>query len=135
VLLVPLAAVLVLLAGRPALAQAPAGAASWKPSDCQTCHDKATGPAFSHSKHAGLDQSCASCHDNVADHFKAQSNGDANGPVPSLKKLTANQLNATCPKCHEKAGQANNWRACTRAETWPAPSATASTTTIRSAAS
>ena len=29
------------------------------------------------------------------------------GPVPSLKKLTANQLNATCLKCHEKAGQAN----------------------------
>ena len=51
--------------------------------------------------------SCANCHENVGDHFRAQSSGDANGPVPSVKKLTANQLNTTCLKCHEKAGQAN----------------------------
>ena len=106
-LVVPVVAVFVLLAASPALAQAPAGAAGWTASDCATCHDKATGAAFTRSKHAGLDLSCGSCHDNVGDHFRAQSNGDANGPVPSLKKLTASQLNATCLKCHEKAGQAN----------------------------
>ena len=38
---------------------------------------------------------------------KAQTSGDANGPVPSLKKLTAKQLNTTCLECHEKANQAN----------------------------
>jgi DmsE family decaheme c-type cytochrome len=43
----------------------------------------------------------------VGDHFRAQANGEANGPVPSLKKLTASQVNTTCLKCHEKAGQAN----------------------------
>ena len=106
-LVVPVVAVFVLLAASPALAQAPAGAAGWTASDCATCHDKATGAAFTRSKHAGLDLSCGSCHDNVGDHFRAQSNGDANGPVPSLKKLTASQLNTTCLKCHEKAGQAN----------------------------
>ena len=106
-LVVPVVAVFVLLAASPALAQAPAGAAGWTASDCATCHDKATGAAFTRSKHAGLDLSCGNCHDNVGDHFRAQSNGDANGPVPSLKKLTASQLNATCLKCHEKAGQAN----------------------------
>jgi DmsE family decaheme c-type cytochrome len=106
-LVVPLVAVLVLLACSPALAQAAAGAAGWSATDCQACHDKAVGPAFAKSKHAGLDQSCGNCHENVGDHFRAQVNGDANGPVPSLKKLTANQLNTTCLKCHEKAGQAN----------------------------
>ena len=104
---VPVVAVLVLLAASPALAQAARRAAAWTASDCQTCHEKATGAAFTRSKHAGLDQSCGNCHDNVGDHFRAQSNGDANGPVPSLKKLTANQINTTCLKCHEKAGQAN----------------------------
>ncbi len=85
----------------------PAPPAAWSASDCQTCHDKALSPAFARSKHAGLDQSCGNCHENVGDHFRAQSNGDANGPVPSVKKLTANQLNTACLKCHEKAGQAN----------------------------
>ena len=56
---VPLAAVLLLLGGSPAFAQAAAGAAGWAAKDCAACHDKAVGPAFSHSKHAGLDQSCA----------------------------------------------------------------------------
>ena len=100
VLVVPLVAVLALLAGSPALAQATAGAAAWSASDCQTCHDKALGPAFARSKHAGTDQSCANCHEDVGDHFRAQASGEANGPVPSLKKLTANQLNTTCLKCH-----------------------------------
>jgi DmsE family decaheme c-type cytochrome len=104
---VPAAAALILLASSPVLAQASAGAAGWSASDCQTCHDKATGAAFARSKHAGLDQSCANCHDNVGDHLRAQANGEANGPVPSLKKLSANELNTTCLKCHEKAGQAN----------------------------
>jgi DmsE family decaheme c-type cytochrome len=103
---VPLLAALVLLAGGQALAQAPA-AAGWTASDCETCHDKALGAAFARSKHAGIDQSCASCHENVGEHFRAQSNGDKNGPVPSLKKLTANQINDKCLSCHEKANQAN----------------------------
>lgn len=106
-LVAPLVAVLLLLTGSPALAQAGAGAAGWSAGDCQTCHEEALGAAFASSKHAGPEQSCANCHENVGEHYQAQANGDANGPVPSLKALTANQLNTTCLKCHEEAGQAN----------------------------
>jgi DmsE family decaheme c-type cytochrome len=102
----PLAAALSLFAAGSAGAQA-AGAVGWSASDCETCHEEAVGGDFARSKHAGLDQSCANCHENVGDHFQAQSNGDANGPVPSLKGLAANQLNTTCLKCHEKDNQAN----------------------------
>jgi len=75
--------------------------------DCQGCHEKALGNSFAKAKHATLDQSCAQCHVNVAEHAKAQMNGDKNAPSPSLKKLSVNQVNETCLKCHEKAGQAN----------------------------
>ena len=81
-----LLAAFALLAGSPAFAQAPA---TWSVTDCQACHEKALGPSFEHSKHAKIDQSCASCHQNVGEHAKAQMNGDKNGPVPSVKKLAA----------------------------------------------
>ena len=71
------------------------------------CHEKAVGAAFAKTKHAGLDQSCANCHKNVAEHVKAQMAGEANGPVPSMKKLKADEINTTCLTCHEKANQAN----------------------------
>lgn len=85
---------------------APAGG-TWSAADCQTCHETAVGPKFERTKHAGLTESCASCHTNVAEHFKAQSAGETGGPVPSMKKLTANEVTKTCLTCHEKANQAN----------------------------
>jgi DmsE family decaheme c-type cytochrome len=91
--------------GMPSPARAQAPPATWSVTDCQTCHDKAVSTDFTRSKHGGLEQSCAQCHPNVADHFKAQSAGDANGPVPTLKKFTAKELNAVCMACHEKANQ------------------------------
>jgi len=106
-LVLALAGAAVLLAGSHAFAQAAAPPAGWSATDCQTCHEKAAGPAFQKTKHARNDQSCAGCHNNVAEHMKAQMGGEKNGPVPSLKKLSAQQLNATCLKCHEKANQAN----------------------------
>ena len=99
-----LLAAFALLGGTPAFAQAPA---TWSVTDCQACHEKALGPSFQHSQHAKIDQSCANCHQNVGEHAKAQMNGDANGPVPSLKKLAAKDVNATCLTCHEKANQSN----------------------------
>lgn len=105
-----LAAILAALGSVPALAQASTPPASWSAADCQTCHDKAVGPAFQHTKHAGLEQSCASCHPNVAEHVKAQTSGDSNGPVPTLKTLDANALNEKCLTCHEK-GKQQNWHA------------------------
>ena len=54
-----LVAAFVVLGGGHAFAQASAPPATWSVTDCQGCHDKALGPRFAHSKHAGLDQSCA----------------------------------------------------------------------------
>jgi DmsE family decaheme c-type cytochrome len=94
--------------GLRASAQAPpqASPAAFNVADCQVCHDKATGPTFAHSKHAGIDQSCASCHTGVAEHAKSQMAGEK-GPVPTLKDKTAGQINDTCLTCHEKANQAS----------------------------
>jgi DmsE family decaheme c-type cytochrome len=103
-----LAGAAVLLGGTHAFAQAGAPPAGWSASDCQSCHEKAVGPTFQHSKHARSDQSCASCHTDVAAHMKAQMSGDKSGPVPSLKTLTAAQISETCLKCHEK-GKQENW--------------------------
>jgi DmsE family decaheme c-type cytochrome len=94
--------------GLRAAAQVPpaAQAAAWSAADCATCHDKAVSPAFEHSKHAGLEQSCARCHDNVAEHMKSQMAGQT-GPVPTFKNKTAKQIGDICLTCHEKANQAS----------------------------
>lgn len=89
-----------------ASAQTAAPGATWSVSDCQGCHEKAFSPAFSKTKHAQADQSCVNCHENVAEHAKAQMAGEK-GPVPSMKHLKANAINATCLTCHEKANQAS----------------------------
>src|SRR5512133_652864 len=102
---VALAVLVVLLGGGHAFAQATAPAA-WSATDCQNCHEKALGPTFQKTSHAKLGDSCAKCHQNVGEHAKAQMAGDAKGPVPPLKKLTAKQINATCLECHEKGRQA-----------------------------
>jgi len=102
-----LAAAVVLTGGVAASAQPAAAAGSWSASDCQTCHDTVVGGAFAKTKHAGLDQSCASCHKGVAEHFKAKSDGVENAPTPTMKNLSANEINQTCLSCHEKAKQAN----------------------------
>jgi len=104
-LVVALAVLVALLGGGHAYAQAGA-AAAWSATDCQGCHDKAMNPVFQKTEHAKLAETCAKCHQNVGEHAKAQMSGDAKGPVPSLKKLTAQQVNSTCLECHEKGGQA-----------------------------
>ncbi len=101
-----LALALALVGGGLAFAQASAPPASWSVTDCQGCHEKALSPAFEHSKHATLDQSCAHCHQNVGEHAKAQMAGQQ-GPVPTLKTLKAREITAICLTCHEKANQAN----------------------------
>ncbi len=65
------------------------------------------GPVYEGTKHAKLDQSCASCHPNVADHVKAKMAGADKAPAAGLKKFVGNDLNKTCLSCHEKANQAN----------------------------
>lgn len=89
--------------------QAPAGTApgSWSASDCATCHEKAVNTKFKQSSHALKAQSCATCHKNVSEHMQAQLAGEK-GPVPSLKTVKAQDLNATCLTCHE-SGARTNW--------------------------
>lgn len=106
VVVATLAVLVALTGGGRAFAQAQP-APGWSATDCQTCHEKVVGPAFQKTSHAKLGESCARCHQNVGEHAKAQMSGDANGPVPSLKKLSARQINAICLGCHEKARQAN----------------------------
>jgi DmsE family decaheme c-type cytochrome len=78
------------------------------PTDCLTCHeDAAFTSAFKHSRHAGLEQSCGSCHVGATDHSKAQLGGDEKAPGPSLKKMKAADVSKTCLECHEKGQQAN----------------------------
>ena len=93
-------------AGPRAGAQAPPSPQGWTAEECRTCHEKAENPSFLHSKHAGLERSCATCHDGVAEHYKAQTSGQT-APAPTLKTKTAQQLNTLCLGCHEKANQAS----------------------------
>jgi DmsE family decaheme c-type cytochrome len=94
--------------GLRASAQAPPQAphAAFDAADCATCHDTAVGPAFAHTKHATVDQKCASCHTNAAEHMKSQMAGEK-GPVPTFKTKSAKEINDTCLTCHEKANQAS----------------------------
>ncbi len=85
---------------------APPGA--WTASDCSVCHDKAVNANFQHSAHGKNDQSCATCHQNVSEHFRAKVAGEDNAPNPSLKTLKAREVNDTCLTCHEK-GARTNW--------------------------
>jgi DmsE family decaheme c-type cytochrome len=102
-----LAAVVMLWAAPPATAQPAASGATWSAADCETCHSSTVGPAFQRTRHAGLSQSCATCHVNVAEHVKAQMAGETNGPVPSVKKQPAAAINATCLTCHENGKQSS----------------------------
>ena len=80
---------------------------SWSPADCEACHDTAASAAFKHSKHAGLDLSCAQCHPNVPEHVAAKVAGQDKAPSPSIKGLSANDVNSACLKCHEKNNQSS----------------------------
>lgn len=98
-----LAGAVALLAGSGAFTHASAQA-SWSPSDCAACHDKAAGPMYLKTAHGQQDQSCAKCHNNVAEHLKAQEAG-TKGPVPTLKHMKAGEVNEKCLACHEKGNQ------------------------------
>jgi DmsE family decaheme c-type cytochrome len=102
-----LATAVLLAGGITASAQPAPTSGTWSATDCQTCHEATVGPAFQRTRHAGLTESCASCHLNVAEHVKSRMAGETTGPVPSVTKLKANEINATCLSCHEKNEQAS----------------------------
>jgi DmsE family decaheme c-type cytochrome len=71
-------------------------------STCQACHqDNAFTNAFTRSQHAGVAQSCAACHAGAAEHAAAQSEGRTDAPTPSVKNLSAKEINTNCLSCHE----------------------------------
>ena len=88
--------------------QSPATASSFDATDCITCHEPAVAKMKA-TKHFGLEQSCATCHDRDKSmiHSKDQADGKAT-PGPSFKSLKPNEINATCLDCHEK-GKQENW--------------------------
>jgi nitrate/TMAO reductase-like tetraheme cytochrome c subunit len=69
---------------------------------CLTCHDAAA-TGMKHTPHASLEKSCVSCHDaaKATEHMNGQMEGN-NVPGPSLKKLSAVNLDSTCLQCHDK---------------------------------
>jgi len=73
--------------------------------DCKTCHEPVFSNSFVHSKHAGLEQSCQSCHAGAADHAKGRMEGK-DTPGPSIKKLNAAGANSVCLTCHESRNHA-----------------------------
>jgi DmsE family decaheme c-type cytochrome len=74
--------------------------------DCKTCHEPAFSSSFLHSKHAGVEQSCQSCHAGAADHARVRMEGNEDKP-PSLKGLKPAEINKTCLACHDSGHQAN----------------------------
>jgi DmsE family decaheme c-type cytochrome len=75
---------------------------------CLTCHDPAAA-GMKHTPHASLEQSCVSCHDaaKAAEHMNGQLEGNTAVPGPSVKKQSAEKIDATCLTCHDKGHQAN----------------------------
>ena len=90
-------------------AQAATAPGTWSASDCATCHEKAVNSRFTQSSHSLRNQSCATCHKGVNEHFQAALDGKVEEvPTPSMKPLKASVVNATCLTCHEK-GARTNW--------------------------
>lgn len=76
--------------------------------ECQGCHAEPVFANFQHTMHARkIANQCAGCHGDVATHAKMMANGDGPGPIVSFKRLDAQQIDAKCLTCHDRARQAN----------------------------
>jgi DmsE family decaheme c-type cytochrome len=73
---------------------------------CATCHEAASA-GMKGSPHSSLQNSCSNCHRGLADHLKAQMDGTAGVPTPSLKKTKPGEVSETCLTCHDKGHQAD----------------------------
>ena len=98
-------AALVLLGTAPSWAEpeAPAEAAV---TQCAMCHE-AQISGFKTTPHAGLTQSCTSCHGDGAEHVKGSLESGKPGPIGTFKGLKAEEVNTKCLSCHDKGRQAN----------------------------
>jgi hypothetical protein len=112
------AALLLALAGGPLLgSQAPPAdtppAAADKPAAhadvldttaCATCHESAVRGSRG-TPHASLEQSCGSCHGDVAGHLKSVTESGEVGPITKLKEAKPAEVTKACLTCHEKGHQ------------------------------
>lgn len=80
--------------------------AAFDVSECRSCHEK-TVAGMEHTRHMGLEKSCASCHGDPTEHLKSNLEKGEPGPIVSLKKAKPAEVNKTCLECHEKGHQAN----------------------------
>jgi DmsE family decaheme c-type cytochrome len=84
----------------------PEHAQGWTAADCRACHEGAV-TSFQTTHHGGLAQSCAACHGDPGEHLKSNLEKGEPGPIQSIKKMTPDQVDATCLSCHDKGAQAN----------------------------
>jgi DmsE family decaheme c-type cytochrome len=86
-----------------------AAAASLDVGTCMACHEAAV-TGMKGTPHAGVPQSCASCHQGVEAHAAAQAEG-TDAPKPTTPRATgakqAHEASATCLTCHDSGHQAN----------------------------
>jgi DmsE family decaheme c-type cytochrome len=75
-------------------------------SQCRLCHEQ-TVKAFDTTDHAGLGQSCASCHGDPSEHLAGAIEKGKPGPIQTFKDMKAENVNETCLSCHDKGRQAN----------------------------
>ena len=86
----------------------PPPAAAFSPEDCKACHEAAV-KKMETTAHAGVAQSCETCHAGAADHLKSNLEKGEPGPIQSMKTAKAAEVNATCQGCHEKTHNAT-WK-------------------------
>jgi DmsE family decaheme c-type cytochrome len=100
------------LAGAGRIAATTDGVAEKKPmppgtvDQCRMCHQGAV-KVFDATHHAGLADSCNSCHGDTSEHLKSNLEKGVPGPIVSFKTMDADKVNSTCLSCHDKGRQAN----------------------------
>jgi DmsE family decaheme c-type cytochrome len=104
---VVLAVVWVFAGGRARAQQEPsAPPAPFSVEECRACHEKQV-TGMGGTPHSRLDLKCASCHGDPTEHVKGALEKGEPGPIISIKKMKADEVNQTCLTCHDKARQAN----------------------------
>ena len=87
-----------------AMQDAGQSAAAVETSECRTCHEDVLA-RMDRTYHAGLENSCFSCHKGAEEHMKGRMEGQE-VPGPSIKALKPAEANAVCLSCHDKGRQA-----------------------------
>ena len=85
----------------------PATPAALEVGACQACHETAFSKPFLKSHHAGLEKLVRELPPGGGRALRGDAGRQGQRPPPSITKLKAAEINATCLGCHEKGKQAN----------------------------